>query len=162
MKKAVILLLLLTSATTALSAASRPEDPRFSKFKQQMMPRVGKPMTVVGTLEIGKLGWWVSFAEWGVDIYATKETDIPKVSALHRFAESRVIVCGTLRHCEAVVTDGHMTGIPEHFFFDVADASITAADEQRKEPNQGLEPRTTAVMGCACAHPAPAVVVAHL
>ena len=30
------------------------------------------------------------------------------------------------------------------------------------QPNQALEPTTTAVTGCACAHPAPAVVVAHL
>jgi hypothetical protein len=33
---------------------------------------------------------------------------------------------------------------------------------QKKEANQAPEPTTTAVTGCACAHPAPAVVVAHL
>ncbi len=109
------------------------DDARFVKFKREMLPKVGQKITVVGTLSVGKQGFWLAFNGWGAEIYATKESSIKKQNELDtRFHGGETVkATGTLRY----FPDQHSTGRdskgnhvqvpPEHFFFDVAEITIS-------------------------------------
>jgi hypothetical protein len=116
-------LLLLMPATMA-GTASRKSS--FASFKRQMMPKVGKKITVIGRLASGKLGWLVTFKKWGVYIYAIKDSDNPKMSGLNRYNGQTVEATGALRYyagSPSVRTD--VAAAPERFFLDVAEAGVT-------------------------------------
>ena len=104
----------------------------FSDFKQEFMPQVGKKITVEGTLESAKLGWLISFKGWGIYIHANRSADIAKMNLLNKFSESEVSVTGTLQYFpEPKVPPGdlHVAMSPEHFFFDIAEAKVTASQK---------------------------------
>jgi len=83
---------------------------------------------VKGVLESGKLGWIVLKNGAGIYIYATKSSDMRKMNGLNRFLNQTVVVTGTLRYAPEptpVTTDLPEARAPEHFYFDVAEATVT-------------------------------------
>jgi hypothetical protein len=124
MVRTVTLFAMIASVMLVLGIDRGPDDPKFIKFKEKMLPKVGQRIEVAGTFESGKSGWWVSFDGWGIYIYALRDTDLPKENDLNRFYQHKVSILGTLRHRDALIADGTVAGIPEHFFFDVAEATV--------------------------------------
>jgi hypothetical protein len=124
MLRMVSLFAVMAGATLALGADRPTDNENFIKFKEKMLPKVGQRIEVAGTLQGGKLGWWLSFDEWGVYIYSLRDTDLSKQNDLNRFDQRKVTVRGILRHRDALVPDGIAAGIPEHFYFDVAEATV--------------------------------------
>ena len=123
--------LLLSASAIALGTPLRNSE-SFAAFKREMTPKVGRKITVVGTLRSAKLGWLVEFKGWGVYIYATKDSDSPRQDALGRFNEHTVRVTGTLRyHPGAPLSQPEAATIPGHFFFDVAQARVTSLSPPR-------------------------------
>ncbi len=131
--RTIIAALLLAACAVAASAQHR--DSRFESFKREMMPQVGKKITVVGVLQFAKLGWLVAFKDWGVYIYAVRGSDISKMNALNRFAEQSVEVTATLRYFPEPTrpkSDRIIEAVPpEHFYFDIAEARVTGLNGQR-------------------------------
>ena len=127
-------LLVLSSSVTTARAQSRNSG--FAKFKRHMMPKVGKKITVVGVLTSAKLGWLVTFKKWGVYIYAVKDSDNPKMSDLNRYNGQTVEATGTLRYHEGSASArSDVAAVPEHFFFDVAEASVKVSSPgQQNKP----------------------------
>jgi hypothetical protein len=128
-------------STFAIAASAQSRNSRFENFKREMMPQVGKKITVVGVLKSAKLGWLVAFREWGVYIYAIKDDDIPKMNGLNRFNDHTVQVIGTLRyfpeppHSQSDLAEAVP---PEHFYLDVAEATVAADDRTRRVKGQTL------------------------
>ena len=87
--------IVLIAVVTIVGYAQTPEEAR---FKQNMLPKVGHQIEVVGSLKIGKFGWWLSFGGWGIYIESRKDTDVPKSKRLSRFSGRKVKARGTLRH----------------------------------------------------------------
>jgi hypothetical protein len=117
----------------AWSFSVAAQDPSLAAFKNEFMPQVGKQITVEGILQLGKLGWRVEFKGWGIYLYAKRDSDMGKVNALNRFAEQYVTVTGTLRYSPAPQTPSGplaVAVVPEHFFFDVAEAKVVSNQKQ--------------------------------
>lgn len=138
-----------TTAALALSvslvaAAGPSDDPRFIKFKREMMPKVGQKVTVVGTLSDGKEGFWLAFKNWGAYLRAGRESGSTKQNDLYtRFRSGqRVKVTGTLRyrpdpHSTGVNSTGeHVQVAPEDFFIDVEEITIF-----RRSPPPATHPK---------------------
>ena len=117
----------------SLAAGRSSDDPRFIKFKREMLPKVGQRITVVGTLSDGKEGFWLAFKTWGAYIVATRESSVAKDNNLYTHFRSgqTVKVTGTLRyrpdpHSRGVNSKGeHVQIAPEDFFFDVEEITIS-------------------------------------
>lgn len=108
-------------------------DPGFARFKRKMLPKVGKKVTVVGTLASGKLGWVVTFKKRGIYIYAVKDSDNPKMGDLNRYVGQTVEVTGTLHYNEgSAMARPDVAAVPEHFFLDVAEARVTVSSPGRQ------------------------------
>lgn len=116
-----------------VAAAAQSDSPAFAKFKSEMMPKVGRKITVVGTLHDGKQGFWLAFNNWGAYIYAVKESGVEKENDLYtHFRRGQTVkVTGTLRHFaepSAMREDEHQAQdvqrAPEHFFFDAAEVKM--------------------------------------
>lgn len=106
---------------------SQIRQPKFEVFKREMMPQVGRKLTIVGVLQTGKLGWWVAFKSWGVYIHATNDSDFAKMSNLKSFDGRTVEVSGTLRYfaeAESGTTALPVAVPPEHFYFDIAEVDV--------------------------------------
>lgn len=117
-----------------IAGAVQRTDPRLDKFKQELMPKVGKTISITGVLESAKLGWLVVYDGWGVYIYSTRAQDVAKMRALDRFHKRAVHVTGTLRYFpqpKQPATDVVEAVPPEHFYFDVAEASVEDVPAQR-------------------------------
>ncbi len=100
-----------------------------------MLPQVGSKVTVVGELESGKLGWWLSSQEWGIYLYTTttNRSDLAKMSSLYKFRGNRVKMTATLRHRNHQESGNPLVAnIPEHFYFDVAEVDVSI-DENRHD-----------------------------
>jgi len=120
----------LLSVSIAASNA-QTSDPAFARFKREMMPRVGKKITVVGTLRSAKLGWDVTFREGGIYIYGNKPADSSTMASLNRFLDKPVRVTGTLRYFPKPPLPPEPVIVavpPEHFFFDIAEVEVRDAD----------------------------------
>src|SRR5437667_8232003 len=101
----------------ALVAQNRNSS--FAEFKRQMMPKVGKKITVVGSLASGKLGWVITFKKHGVYIYAVNDSDQSRMNDLSRYLGGRVKVTGTLRYNPGSGSArDDVASVPEHFYFD--------------------------------------------
>jgi hypothetical protein len=131
----------LALSASAVAASTGRHSSDFARFKRQMMPKVGRKATVVGVLASAKLGWIVNTKGGGVYIYALRDSDAPKVKGLEGLSGRRVKATGTLRHSPGsppARTDAAEASVPEHFFFDVAEASVTALGTPRtKRPKTG-------------------------
>jgi hypothetical protein len=111
---------------TPVTDVNRSRSQEFETLKREMMPHVGQKMTVVGTLTSGKLGWVVNFDKGFVYIYGS---DMSEMNRLGRFAGRTVEVTGTLRYSpapEPVKSPVAVAMVPEHFYFDLADVSVTS------------------------------------
>lgn len=113
---------------TEITAATKCRSSDFACFKRKMIPKVGRKITVVGVLASAKLGWMVKFNDWGVYVYAVQDSDSLKMKALDSLDGQTVRVTGTLRYSPGSAsprTDVAVASVPEHFFFDVAEAKVT-------------------------------------
>jgi hypothetical protein len=97
------------------------------RFERMYMPRVGRKITVEGVLGSAKLGLILTFEHGGIYIYPLREADASKMNAFDSLKGQVVKVSGVLRHTRgssaAAVGD---LSIPEHFFFDAAEARVIA------------------------------------
>ncbi len=126
-----IFVLILSSSVPMAGTQSR--DSGFARFKRQMMPKVGKKVTVVGRLASAKLGWLVTFKNGSVYIYAVKDSDNPKMSDLNRYDGQTVEATGTLGYNEGSPSARpDEAAVPEHFFLDVAEAKVTVLSPSRQ------------------------------
>lgn len=98
-------------------------------------------MTVTGVLASAKLGWIVTTRGGGVYVYAVRDEDASKMKALEGLSGRRVKVVGTLRYSRGSTPargEEAEASVPEHFFFDVAEAEVVALSKQRpKRPKSG-------------------------
>ncbi len=119
---AIAALILFPSAITARMKC-RSSD--FACFKRKMVPKVGRKITVAGALSAAKLGWIVRFDDWGVYMYAVQTNDTAKMNAFAPFEGQTIKVAGTLRYSAgSASTRSDEAIVPEHFYFDLADAKI--------------------------------------
>jgi hypothetical protein len=119
----------LVGLTVIAAAPAQEGRAAFAKFKNEMMPKVGQKITVVGTIDVGKQGFWLAFNHWGAYIYVYNESSA-KIDDLYAHRGQTVKVTGTLRHFEPVGTgkDKHGRTVqvpPEHFFFYAAEVEMS-------------------------------------
>jgi len=131
--KVSFIILAFILSTSVVIAAAQSRNPKFEGFKSEMMPQVGKKITVVGVLKPDKLGWFVAFKEWGVDMYVVAGSDqgaaMRKMNDLNRLEGHTVEVTATLRHFQPPPSTNskEVVAIPrEHFYFDVLEARIVS------------------------------------
>ena len=110
---------------SAITAATKCRSSDFACFKRQLMPKVGRKIAIAGVLSSAKLGWIVRFNNWGVYIYAVGTDDASKMNAFAPFEGQAIKVTGTLRHSTgAGSTRSDEATVPEHFYFDLAEAKV--------------------------------------
>lgn len=110
---------------SVIAAATKCRSADFACFKRKMMPKVGRRIAIAGVLSSAKLGWIVRFDDWGVYIYAVQTSDASKMNAFAPFEGQAIKVTGTLRHSAGSgSTRSDEASVPEHFFFDLADARV--------------------------------------
>jgi hypothetical protein len=116
-----------------LSTPAQQTPVPFDQFKKELMPKVGKTISISGVLESAKLGWLVVYNGWGVYIYPTRATDESKMGNLNRFSQKPVHVVGTLHHFKTKNSpSGPQEAVPpEHFYFDVAEARVDDPQAKR-------------------------------
>src|SRR6266446_627063 len=115
----------LTLFPSAITAATKCRSSDFACFKRKMMPKVGRKITVGGILSSAKLGWIVRFDNWGVYIYAVQTNEASRMNAFAPFEGQTIKVTGTLRHSAGSgSTRSDEAIVPEHFYFDLADARV--------------------------------------
>src|SRR2546425_301026 len=110
---------------TIIDAATKCRSSDFACFKRKMMPKVGHKIIVVGVLSAAKLGWIVRFNNWGVYVYAVQTDDASKKNVFAPFEGQTIKVSGTLRYSAgSSSTRSDEASVPEHFYFDLADARV--------------------------------------
>src|SRR5438132_2287156 len=115
----------LISFPSVIAAAAKCRSSDFACFKRKMMTKVGRKITVGGILSSAKLGWIVRFDNWGVYIYAVQTEDASKMNAFAPFEGQTIKISGTLRHSAGSgSTRSDEASLPEHFYFDLADARV--------------------------------------
>src|ERR1043166_3549316 len=115
---------------SVLGTAAQESASSFVEFKQELMPQVGKTISVQGVLQSAKLGWLVAFNDFGIYLYSSDAKHPGDMNSLNRFSGMSVRVTGTLRYFQqppAPSGDVAYAVPPEHFFFDVAAAKVTLA-----------------------------------
>jgi len=124
----------LVGLTLTIAAHAQNDSAAFAKFKSAMMPKVDQKITVVGTLNDGKQGFWLAFNNWGAYIYAANESGIAKANGLYaHFRRGQTVkVTGTLRHFAEPPATAHeepqarsVQRPHEHFFFDAAEVEMS-------------------------------------
>lgn len=128
---AALLLLLLS-----LSVSAQDQGVTRADFKQELMPQVGRRITVNGVLQEAKLGWLIAFKDWGIYIYSPDSKHLVETSRLSRFSGLPVQVTGTLRFSPEPpppAGDLAVATIPEHFYFDIAEANVVQRPVAIKE-----------------------------
>ena len=122
----------LTLCATVVFAGGKCRSSDFECFKRKMMPKVGHKITVAGVLASAKLGWIVRFDNWGIYIYAVEDSDNSRMKALNSYEGRTVKVTGTLRYfAGSSYQRKDAATVPEHFFFDVAEAKVTGGPKSR-------------------------------
>jgi hypothetical protein len=102
-------------------------------FKKMYMPKVGRKITVEGALDSAKLGLILTFDDGGVYIYPLREADASKMNHFDSLKGQIVKVKGTLRYSRgSSATAAGELSIPEHFFFDAAEAMIITVRPQQR------------------------------
>jgi hypothetical protein len=124
--------LVLSASVVAAHGGCRGSE--FACFRRRMMPRVGRRVALAGVLGSAKLGWIVLSRGGGVYVYAVREADAPRMKALEGLSGRRVKVTGTLRYSPGSTPargEEAEASVPEHFFFDVAEARVVGLDRPR-------------------------------
>jgi len=122
----LLVIVALIPSPTVVAAGQKCPSSDFACFKRKMMPRVGRKITVEGTLTLAKLGWIVIFAHWGVYIYGPRDSDSARMKSLDTFSGQSVSVKGTLRYSPGSPTQSPVAAsVPEHFFFDITEVRVT-------------------------------------
>jgi hypothetical protein len=103
------------------------------RFERMYMPKVGRKITVEGVLESAKLGLVLTFDHGGIYIYPLREADASKMNAFDSLKGQVVKVRGVLRHTRgsSAAAAGELS-IPEHFFFDAAEARVIAVRPRQR------------------------------
>ena len=103
------------------------------RFESMYMPRVGRKITVEGVLDSAKLGLILTLDHGGIYIYPLREADAPKMNAFDSLKGQVVKVRGVLRHTHgsSAAAAGELS-IPEHFFFDAAEAKVIAVRPRQR------------------------------
>lgn len=112
----------------------------FAAFKREMMPHVGREITIIGVLESGKLGWLIPFRGWQVYLYARSINDLVSMNELGRFECHTVKATGTLRYfpeppppAKTARPEGRA---PEHFYLDVGEAKVFSLTSPHSKRSQ--------------------------
>ena len=100
-----------------------------------MIPKVGQTITTTGLVQFGKMGLHMPLQSGNVWIYDTKESDLPKMNELvSRFDRHVVTVSGPLHHQDSTApqdltpdTEVPIQYVPDHFYFDVAEITMSEA-----------------------------------
>ena len=124
----------LILSMSAIASSAQQGNATLEDFKREMMPQVGKKITVVGVLEPAKLGWLVTFKGWGVYLRAVTSSDISRMNDLNRFEGQTVEVTGTLQYLPEPPpskSDRVEAIAPEHFYFDIAEAKAISLNPPR-------------------------------
>jgi hypothetical protein len=126
-------LALATILLLPLSTTAQPKPVPFDEFKKELMPRVGKKVSIAGVLESAKLGWLVVYNGWGVYIYSTRSTEEFKMGELNQFNQKTVWVTGTLHFFKGKksASGPQEATVPDHFYFDVAEAKVDNQETKR-------------------------------
>jgi len=110
---------------SVITAAPKCRSAEFACFKRKIMPKVGRKIAIAGVLSAAKLGWIVRFDDWGVYMYAVQTKDTSKMNVFAPFEGQTIKVAGTLRHSAGSgSTRSDEAIVPEHFYFDLADARV--------------------------------------
>jgi len=132
----VVTFLLLTFSLSRAADA----DPKHEQFKQEMLPKVGERITFVGSVTPGKFGPYLTSDHWvGIYIEATttNRADLAKLNTIDREQGHMLKVVGVLHftqgHPGQIIDGVQVAGVPEHFFFDVAEVSFS---ETRVRPDE--------------------------
>jgi hypothetical protein len=150
-RRAALPLLVLVFLLAPLPVKAQDSKLAFAEFKEELMPQVGKAVTVEGVLQNAKLGWLIAFNDWGVYLYSTDDKHPTAMNALNRFSGMNVRVTGTLRYFPKPATptgDVAYAIPPEHFFFDVGDAKVALIQPSIKEVPP--KPLTVSVAPAEC------------
>jgi hypothetical protein len=129
--------LVLSVSTVAAHMGCRGSE--FECFKRRMMPRVGRKVAVVGVLGSAKLGWIVMMKGGGVYVYAVREVEASRMKALEGLSGQRVKVLGVLRYSAGSTPargEEAEASVPEHFFFDVAEARVVGLGRPRTKQSK--------------------------
>jgi hypothetical protein len=116
-----------------LRAALVPDSSRklrFERFKTEMLPRVGRKMTITGVLESGKLGLWIPYKQDEIYVIALNSSDLAKTNQLSRLLCNTVRLTGTLRYFPEPPVESNSkfteARVPENFYFDIAEATVVS------------------------------------
>jgi hypothetical protein len=103
------------------------------RFERIYMPKVGRKITVEGVLESAKLGLVLTFDHGVIYIYPLHEAEASKMNAFDSLKGRTVKVRGVLRHARgsSAAAIGELS-IPEHFFFDAAEARVIAVRQRQR------------------------------
>jgi hypothetical protein len=110
------------------AASAQSDNPAFTKFKREMMPKVGQKITVVGIWsDRTKQCCWLTFNHWGVYVYAGESGLARERELFAHFRNGETIkVTGTLRYFpKPVVTRNDVQYQQEHFSFDAAEVEMS-------------------------------------
>jgi hypothetical protein len=130
-----ILIAIVVSGSTLTKESER------QAFKKKMIPRLGRVVTIVGSLEDdGKVGEFLKTDDGGhVHFQASNSAARARRDELYRLMSGkRVSVTATLQFAEATIfknPDGSIrsdvSGITEHFYINIAEATIHPAARER-------------------------------
>jgi len=107
------------------------QDEAYTKFKQKWSPEVGHLVTVEGVLAGSKLGYCLKLDGFTFEILSTDSKSLPKLNKLSKFFDHKMRASGILRFNPGDsgkrASGRPVTGVIEHFYLDIADASIIEA-----------------------------------
>jgi hypothetical protein len=134
---------LLVAIWLSACAGSPTEDQRGEKFERQMLPKVGRKISMVGTIVAGKFGPLLTADRWtGVYIITTKtnSADFAKLDAISRLEDRILKVVGVLRRVHHAgprpPSDPSVAGVPQFFYFDVSEISYSEVKVNGNEKQQ--------------------------
>lgn len=124
---------LLVEKSRKADASQADEARPQHDYREEYMPRVGRKITVEGVLEAAKLGVIVTFDHGGIYIYSVERAGSSKMKVFESLKGRIVKVRGTLRyaHGSSASSAGELS-IPEHFFFDAAEARVIAVGRRQR------------------------------
>ena len=100
-----------------------------AEWRKRMLKRVGKKVTVAGTLEVGKISDFIRTDEDGhVYVHTLRGVD---AKLLNDPEGTRFAVTGKLEFSKKVVAPPGISGIPEHFF--IRDGEVSVVEDQQDE-----------------------------